>query len=776
MLSNLHPRLNLIGLARKNSKKDEFKRLDPAQLAEAQADGWQISKKNKKSILVSRKRRRPDELEARVWTLFYKMGFLYLSGKGGCRLQLNAKDPNGPSDQIDVVAADGEVAIAVECKSAEEPKKDSSLPSWLSRFGELKKRFGEGVRHSVEATGKRHVGMVAFTWDIILTDNDRDRAQQHQVVLFDYSDLEYFEALVSHLGAAARYQFLCEIFRGMPIHGLEICVPALRTKMGRKICYNFSIKPEYLLKIAYVAHRAKGKAIDVDMYQRMISRSRLRKIAAFISDGGSFPTNIVVNIRDKRYVEFSRGEQQTDDDEGALFGWLTLRPAYGCAWVIDGQHRLFAYSGHDFSGKAHLNTLAYEALSSSDQAQMFVDINSEQRKVKRSLLVELDADLKWNADEEEDRIQAIISKAGLALDSEIDSPLRDRILLADVKRTDTRCISLTSISAALSRPGLFVIARKKDITEYGPLWRPDQVACLKRTISVVKAWFATISTTASSWWAIGSAEGGGLAMNNGVTVSLNVMRSVMEHLGYSSLRNLDTDELIARLDPYARSLAAYFARMTAEDRQRFRQLQGSDGQIMGTRQCQEAISADHPKYSPPQLQEWIESRKKNFNDEGRRIIEHIETVLQTHVLQILKSEYDVDGEAWWWEGVPKNVRKRVDERMNDADGRPGSREQNFDLIHYREIIVYNWDLFKDLFGRAEDGASKDKQTSWIKQLGDMRNIVMHPSRQQFLTTTQIQTLQGYDTWLKASLQRHQSGSPVDADGASEREESGSSND
>ena len=769
MLTNLHPRLNLIGFARKNFKKEEYKRIDAAQLAEAEADGWQVSKKNKKSILVSRKRRRPDDLEARVWSLFYKMGFLYMSGKGGCRLQLNAKDPEGPSDQIDVVAADAEVAIAVECKSSEEPKKDSSLPAWLSRFGELKKRFSNGVRQSVEATGKRHVGMVAFTWDIILTDNDRDRAQQHQVILFDHSDLEYFEALVSHLGAAARYQFLCEIFRGMPIHGLEICVPALRTKMGRKTCYTFSIKPEYLLKIAYVAHRAKGKAIDVDMYQRMISRSRLRKIAAFVTEGGTFPTNIVVNIRDKRYVEFSRGEQQTSDDEGALFGWLKLRPAYGCAWVIDGQHRLFAYSGHEFADKSHLNALAYEALSSSDQAQMFVDINSEQRKVKRSLLVELDADLKWNADEEEDRIQAIISKAGLALDSEIDSPLRDRILLADVKRTDTRCISLTSISAALSRPGFYVVVRKKDITEYGPLWRPDQVTCLKRTIAVVKAWFTTISTVANEWWAIGSAEGGGLAMNNGVTIGLNVMRSIIEHLGYSNLRNLDTDDLIARLEPYARSLAAYLARMTAEDRQRFRQLQGSDGQIMGTRQCQEAISAEHPKYAPPQLQEWIESRKKNFNDEGRYIIERIETVLQTHVIQVLKSEYDVDAEAWWWEGVPKNVRKRVDERMNEVDGRPGKREQNFDLIHYREIIVYKWELFRDLFGRAEDGAGKDKQTSWIKQLGDMRNIVMHPSRQQFLTATQIQTLQGYDSWLTASLQKHQSGSPVDADGPSEHE-------
>lgn len=164
MLTNLHPRLNLIGLARKNSKKEEYKRIDASQLGQTEADKWQVSERNNKSILVSRKRRRSDELEARVWSVFYKMGFLHLSGRGGCRLLLTAKD-SGPADQIDIVAVDSEVAIAVACKSAEEPKRDSSLPAWVSRFGELKKRFSDGVRQAVETTGKRHVGLVAFTWD-----------------------------------------------------------------------------------------------------------------------------------------------------------------------------------------------------------------------------------------------------------------------------------------------------------------------------------------------------------------------------------------------------------------------------------------------------------------------------------------------------------------------------------------------------------------------------------------------------------------------------------
>lgn len=756
MIQNLQPRAELIGLARKHSKDYETKRIAPAQMDTVIAEGWRVVRKGRKSLRVAKDKKKSDLLESRVWSLFYKMGFQHLSGKNGCILPLKADGKPGPEDQIDVVAADYEVALAVECKSVESPKKDQSLPDWISRFGEMRKRFGDGLRSVIPTDGKRHVGMIVFTWDIILTDNDVARAEEHNITLFDLSDLEYFEALVKHLGVAARYQFLCEIFRGKPIHGLEVRVPALKTKMGKNTCYTFSIRPDYLLKIGYVAHRAKGKAIDVDMYQRMISKSRLSKIAEYITEGGSFPTNIVINIRERRFAEFQRGEQKSEE-EGALFGWLILRPAYGCAWIIDGQHRLFAYSGHDRATKAHLNVLAYEALPSSEQAQMFVDINSEQRKVKRSLLVELDADLKWNAEEEDDRIQAVISKAGLAIDADLDSPFRNRILLSDVKRTEIRCVSLTSISAALARQGFFVVSRKKDITEYGPLWRPDSESSLKRTIHTVKAWFSTIACTASAWWGLGAGEGGGLAMNNGVTICLNVLRSVMEHLGYSSLRTLDNQDLVSRLEPYAKSLASYFARMSTDDRQRFRQLQGSDGQIMGTRQCQEAIKNEHPQFSPPQLADWIESRKKNYNDEGRAIIEEVETTLQKHVLQILKSEYDAPPESWWWDGVPKPVRKKVDDRMNESNGKTGGREQNFDLIHYRDIIVDKWELFKDIFGYVAGGGGKEKQTNWIVDIGEMRNVVMHPSRQQFLSPQKLSTLQKYAEWLRSRIQYIETG-------------------
>ncbi len=130
MIQNLQPRAELIGLARKRSKDYDTKRITPAQLDKVIAEGWRVVRKGRKSLRVAKDKKKSDLLESRVWTLFYRMGFQHLSGKNGCILPLAGDGKPGPEDQIDVVAADSEVALAVECKSVESPKKDQSLPDW----------------------------------------------------------------------------------------------------------------------------------------------------------------------------------------------------------------------------------------------------------------------------------------------------------------------------------------------------------------------------------------------------------------------------------------------------------------------------------------------------------------------------------------------------------------------------------------------------------------------------------------------------------------------
>ena len=74
------------------------------------------------------------------------------------------------------------------------------------------------------------------------------------------------------------------------------------------------------------------------------------------------------------------------------------------------------------------------------------------------------------------------------------------------------------------------------------------------------------------------------------------------------------------------------------------------------------------------------------------------------VMSMLKREFQdtiTQEQRWWFDGVPKGVRKKVDDRVNEEGGKKGGREENLDLIDYREIIVSNFTLFEDNMGQGK---------------------------------------------------------------------------
>ena len=108
-------------------------------------------------------------------------------------------------------------------------------------------------------------------------------------------------------------------------------------------------------------HRAKGKQTDVDTYQRLLKRSRILDIRDYVTNGGYFPTNIVLNIRSRRPLQFDKAATPPNVDSSiGNIGWLSLPAEYKSAWIIDGQHRLFAYANTEHSKSATLSTCVRE--------------------------------------------------------------------------------------------------------------------------------------------------------------------------------------------------------------------------------------------------------------------------------------------------------------------------------------------------------------------------------------------------------------------------------
>lgn len=323
MLENIYPREELATLLRMRGRRNIIKTVPSDSVEEMVLKGWTARKRGKQKTRIEKEKAHDILLEDRVWSLFYRMGFSHLSGEKGAKLVILPKDPESPRSQIDVVTLDGEVAIAVECKSAERPTKRDRFQEELGKFSLIKEAFSRGVKQ-FPSQRKRVLGLTMFLHNIQLSENDRKRADNHKIVLLDDQDLQYYETLVKHVGEAARYQFLADIMEGRSIPGLQLRLPAIRTKMGGHTCYTFSISPEYLLKIAYISHRAKGKASGVDAYQRMLEKSRLKKIKEYISEDGIFPSSIILNL-DGGKCTFDRAKQECGGGAGGT--WV----AHNCA-------------------------------------------------------------------------------------------------------------------------------------------------------------------------------------------------------------------------------------------------------------------------------------------------------------------------------------------------------------------------------------------------------------------------------------------------------------
>jgi len=243
-------------------------------------------------------------------------------------------------------------------------------------------------------------------------------------------------------------------------------------------------------------------------------------------------------------------------------------------------------------------------------------------------------------------------------------------------------------------------------------------------------------------------------MNDGVTVCINVLRSIFNHLQsikQLQLSDLDDAELVEVAQPFARMVGKYFASRNVEQMTQLRALRGVQGQTAGTRRLEQYISQMDQSFDPPGLKEFLDREKAQTTTRAYEEIKSIEHVLQATVVSELKNEFGAEEESWWFSGVPKAVRKKVDDRRNEEAGKSGAREQNFDLIDYRPIILENWELFEPTLARGK--GSKESRTKWIVEVNDLRKPVMHASRGQSLPITeeQLALLVEIREWLETQV-------------------------
>lgn len=421
--------------------------------------------------------------------------------------------------------------------------------------------------------------------------------------------------------------------------------------------------------------------------------------------------------------------------KNAVLGTLYLPNKYKSAWIIDGQHRLFAYSDLEEAETATLPVIAFENLDPEIQANLFIDINGEQVKVPKSLLVDLWATLHWSSENPSERLKALTSRLVKVLNEHPQSPFRDRIINIGGRKTKTRNLTLNALADEIRRRQLLgsVSSRRAKVITPGPLFLDDLDTTLIRAREVISGYFNNYidkNGNLKRQWEIGSGDGGYICTNGGIIALIRVLKTILDHL--ANVENMDinkmkTSELLDNIWKYQKPICEYLGSVSTKILQDFRRQYGEGGYTACTNALLWEINKIYNYFDPPGLQQWIQSQNVD-NPRAYSIICDIEKGIMGHITAKLKEEFGEDISQWWHNGVPENIRVPTTKRANE-DGDYRYPEKYVELIDWKDIISHNFNLFGDTFTiDAKPTESKKKRLSWLVKVNEIRRIVAHASR------------------------------------------------
>lgn len=153
----------------------------------------------------------------------------------------------------------------------------------------------------------------------------------------------------------------------------------ISTKINGITIYTLIMTVKDLANISYVAVR--GKDTEEGAVQRVLNRQRIMSIKNYVLDDNLFVNTFVVNWTYTKSLPIITEAE------------IELPIIYGAAQLIDGQHRLEGIKAAitenpDLANKTIIVSLAIN-LETKDAAKIFLNINSEQKPVPKSLIYDL---------------------------------------------------------------------------------------------------------------------------------------------------------------------------------------------------------------------------------------------------------------------------------------------------------------------------------------------------------------------------------------------------
>lgn len=715
------------------------------------ANGWEEIVALKTKVKLQKPKAIGRAFEDKIWSLFYSLGFKIINRDE--HLVIKWGNGDGDHKQVDVLAVSDEAIFVVECKAASKP----TQCSFKSIIDEIE-HHKEGVIKSVrQIYGNKKVKFILATENYVVGEADSKRLDERKIFHLNDKAYRYIDSLIKSYKTSVTYQFFSLMFKNELISGERIRVPALKGKMGTHDYYIMSIEPELLLKMGFVLHRTKVNDSMAPTYQRLLSAKRIPGITKFIDAGGYFPNSLIVNFdgvgTKKMRIQFEPSSSDTDDSNSKL-GILSIPNAYGIAYIIDGQHRLYGYAGSEKKKKDTIPVVAFVDMESREQLQIFMDINENQKAVSKSLRLDLEEDIYWESKQVDSRMKALRSSIvkGLAVDS--SSVLCGKISVGE----DVSVLSLDFFNKGLQKSSLLPKATKQsfsadlDVCMYdirNQNHDNEMKECKKRVISYLRECFNYMQREIDE-----ALFNDYLGTNNrGVFAFTSLVGTINKHLVQNGkIGQFDSlSDRMKAVTPYLDVLCDYLSNLPAADESTLKFIRGQQAETTWMRYFQKAIKSKYPDYDPDGLTTWLESQDAGLQSKGKDHYEKIFDILKSSVLDKMEQLHGAI-----WESQVADIKQACYGRVlasegADVDWQNVVWEDAIELADLKTIIEKNWSqttaatpgfvpFSKEFAIKVNNNFStKAERLAWLSDLIKFKKIIDDKNKK--LTPVQVDEME-----------------------------------
>lgn len=297
-------------------------------------------------------------------------------------------------NQVDVCGGYDNTLLVVECTMKQELGK-KTIRDKIKEVRGVMPLLDRGFKEHPVYKKYKNIRYILATKNIDTRKEDIYYANENpRIYIWDDNFIAYYEDLYDKVKQYAIFNLLGEM--GIrPSQQNTISVPAFLTTFEKMKMYNFMIDPRNLLEVSYVARR---ESKNERFYQRIIKKDKIAKIAKYVNDKNILPNNLIIAFGEhlRKHIRFHVLKDNYIGDcttgFGIQYGILEFPRDYRSCWIVDGQHRLYAFVNID-KYFYNMPVTAFENLDMEKQCKIFLDINKNQKPVPADLVWDLNGDM-----------------------------------------------------------------------------------------------------------------------------------------------------------------------------------------------------------------------------------------------------------------------------------------------------------------------------------------------------------------------------------------------